>query len=1109
MSFWKLILRSLRFHARAHLGVIIGATVGSAALVGALVVGDSVRESLKELGLLRLGQVDHAIAAGDRFFRSELANQIHPSEKSWSAAVLQLPGTISSQDGAARANQVQILGVDAGFWKLAAQSADIAEIPADAVVLNQPLASQLKAKTGDTVLLRIQKPSLLSRDAPLTPQEDFSVAMRLKVLAVVTDQQMGRFSLQANQVAPFNAFVNRGVLEEKVEQKGRANLLLLGKGEKAAEVSTNSVEKELRSKWQLADAELNLRTIPATGELELHTDRVFLDPAAVEAARKADPNAKPLITYFVNDLRVGEHSTPYSMVTAMGSPIVPQEMKEDEIIINQWLADDLQAKPGDKLTLKYYVMGNGRAMEERTNNFTVHSVVLLEGAAADRNLMPDFPGLAKAESEKDWDAGFPIQLNKIRDKDEKYWKEHRGTPKAFITLAAGQKLWANRFGDFTAVRFPGSGETVESLSKKILDNLDPAAVGLAFQPVRQQALAASSQSMDIGGLFIGLSFFLIVAALLLMALLFQFGLEQRATEIGTLLALGFRPAQVRRLLLGEGVMLAFIGGVIGAVGGILYAKGMLYGLATVWRSAVGNSTLQFHIRTETLIAGIFASTIVASLTIWFALRKQARRPARELLSEGAEERMLKQGVAGRKRSRGIWIGAIAGLLALGSIGSAVAKHDSSSAETFFSAGALLLIAGLGFCAAWLGVMGGKTYGPQLSLSGLAMQNNARRRKRSLATIGLLACGAFLIASISAFRLDANQDASKRSSGTGGFALLGNSTLPVTYDLNSQAGRDFYGLNASDLEGVDAVSFRVRDGDDASCLNLNRAQKPRVLGVNPEALQKRQAFTFAKLLKGLPADKPWTALKPNVNSTVLKEDEVAAIGDENSIIYALQKKVGDTLDYTDERGHTFKLRLVGALANSVLQGNLIIDEAEFVKRFPSESGYRMFLVDALSNNVQKVSATLGRALQDAGLELTPAAQRLNEFNAVQNTYLSTFQVLGGLGLLLGSAGLGVVVLRNVQERRGELGLMLAVGFRRGALQGLVLREHVTLLILGLVVGVVAAAIGVMPALLSPGSQIPYKSLAITLAAVLLNGMIWTWLATRFALRGRLLDALRNE
>ena len=206
---------------------------------------------------------------------------------------------------------------------------------------------------------------------------------------------------------------------------------------------------------------------------------------------------------------------------------------------------------------------------------------------------------------------------------------------------------------------------------------------------------------------------------------------------------------------------------------------------------------------------------------------------------------------------------------------------------------------------------------------------------------------------------------------------------------------------------------------------------------------------------------------------------------------------------------FKLRLVGAVANSVLQGNLIIDEAEFVKRFPGESGYRMFLVDAPSNAVAGVTTTLTRALQNAGLELTPAAERLNAFNAVQNTYLSTFQVLGGLGLLLGSAGLGVVVLRNVQERRGELGLLLAVGFRRRALHWLILSEHGALLAAGLGVGAGAAVIAVMPALLSPGSQIPYASLALTLAGILLNGLLWTWLATRFALRGKLLDALRNS
>ena len=323
------------------------------------------------------------------------------------------------------------------------------------------------------------------------------------------------------------------------------------------------------------------------------------------------------------------------------------------------------------------------------------------------------------------------------------------------------------------------------------------------------------------------------------------------------------------------------------------------------------------------------------------------------------------------------------------------------------------------------------------------------------------------------------------------------------------GREFFGLGEQDLERVAFVPFRVRDGDDASCLNLNRAQQPRLLGVKPEALVGR--FTFAAAAKGLDPQKGWDLLKLPSSFSILPSSpaEIPAIGDANSIQWALGKKVGDTLDYTDEHGRNFKLRLVGAVANSILQGSLIIDEAEFIKRFPGESGYRMFLVDAPSNSVAQVSATLSRALQDAGLELTPAAQRLNAFNAVQNTYLGTFQILGGLGLLLGSAGLGVVVLRNVLERRGELGLLLAVGFRQRTLQRLVLGEHGALLGLGLGLGLVAAAIAVLPAVLSPATPLPYSSLTITLGAVLLNGFLWTWLATRHALRGNLLAALRNE
>ncbi len=330
------------------------------------------------------------------------------------------------------------------------------------------------------------------------------------------------------------------------------------------------------------------------------------------------------------------------------------------------------------------------------------------------------------------------------------------------------------------------------------------------------------------------------------------------------------------------------------------------------------------------------------------------------------------------------------------------------------------------------------------------------------------------------------------------------------DLNTTEGRDALGLNEKILKDVKFVPFRVRDGDDASCLNLNRAQQPRLLGVKPQRMRSER-FTFTSLLEGAENKAgEWPLDKRELpDRAAIPANRVPAIGDAASIQWALHKKIGDTLPYRDERGEEFEAWLVGGLANSILQGSLIIDEAEFTRRFPGVSGYRMFLIDCPSNALPQVSAELSRALQDYGFEVTPAAQRLAAFNAVQNTYLSTFQVLGGLGLLLGSAGLGIVVLRNVLERRGELALLIAVGFRRGRVQKLVLAEHAALLGLGLIIGVVSALVAILPSLLSPRGELPVMSLSLTLGGVLLFGLISTWLATRVAVRGNLLEGLRNE
>lgn len=1160
MTFRTLIRRSLRFHWRSHLGVVLGAAIGSAALIGALVVGDSVRESLREQALIRLGQVELSLSAGDRLFRSALATELASAVRDRDSAavpfepVLLVEGSASTSGGSARVNRLQVIGISPGFWNLTGESARAKSVPPGHVLLNQALATALGVTNGDVIVVRVPKPNALTGDFAVSQKSDASLALRFNVQAIVGQQELGDFSLRATPFGAFNAFVNLEELQAKLELNAQANVVLVGRNQPKEEASRYSsyllsvAQSELEANWTLADAQLQFHPTTNSHGWELKTPRVFLDAPITRAALVADANAQPILTYLATLLHAGTNATPYSMVTAAGLPWAPKDLRDDEIVVSQWLAEDLQVKPSDEIAMSYFLPESGAKLEEATNIFRVHSIVPLEMPWADRTLMPDFPGIEKAESTSEWDAGFPLTY-KVHPKDDDYWKQHRGTPKAFITLAAGQKIWGNRFGNLTAIRFAiptnavgtsstssqtvseKNGDAVEriptteeyraTLEKRILANLKLEELGLRFEPVREQALKAAEQSQDFGGLFLGFSFFVIVAALLLMAMLFQFGLEQRAPEIGTLLALGFTPKQVRQLLLREGVALSLLGGVVGTLGGLAYARAMLHGLTTIWRDAVGASALNFHFTAQTLVVGLLAGTAVSALTIWWSLRKFVKRPARELLvgeigSEQSKVRSLRSTV----------IGAGALLAALGLVSLAVAKGDTSNAGIFFGAGALVLVAGLSFASGRLAGLGGapssssartasqaqradQVIGAPITLPSLAVRGCARRRKRSLSTVAMLACGSFLIVSIGVFRLDANRDATKRSSGTGGFVLIGETTMPVVQDLNSQSGRDFFALSDQDVAGVNVVPFRVQEGDEASCLNLNRAQKPRLLGVKPELLEGR--FSFAGMIHGPPQDLKWNLLRPLPEGVQFDSDVplVPAIGDANSVQWAMGKKLGDTIDFTDSQGRPFKVWIVATVGNSILQGNLLIDEALFVQRFPETSGYRMFLIDAPSNQVSEVSATLSRAMQDVGLELTPAAQRLAQFNAVQNTYLGTFQVLGGLGLLLGSVGLGIVVLRNVLERRAELALLMAVGFRKATVQRLLLLENGALLVAGLLLGVVAASVAVLPAILSPNAQLPVASLTLTLVAVLLNGALWTWAATRLAVRGDLLAALRNE
>jgi putative ABC transport system permease protein len=1118
MNIWKLAIRSLLFYRRTNIGVLLSVLVATAVLTGALLTGDSVRFSLAQMARSRLGKTQLAISAQNRFFTEELAGSLSAELDVPVAAVLNLRGLITGGDNSKDAARVNVFGVERRFFELAPDGivSPAVTIKDDFAVLNEPLAKKMDVFAGGQIVLRIEKPATMPREAALTPVADLTAGYRLTIGDLAGAAQFGRFSLQAEQLWPLNVFVPLDWLQEKAGRPGQVNLLLAANNDKGS-LDIETAENALKKNWRIEDAELELRRLDKQGVWELRSKKVFIDSVLGQAALGANTNSTGILSYFVNEIKLGDKATPYSMITAMGKTagsIIPLDMQDDEVIISQWLADDLAAKAGDRIELSYFAFDSMRKIREQSTSFRIRRILPMDSPTLDRELMPDFPGLADVNNCRDWEPGIEIDLNKIRDKDQQYWDNYKGTPKAFITLSAGQKIWVNRYGDLTAVRYPLESYSRDDIVGSILSSLEPASAGLFFQPVARQAEAAMKGSTDFGSLFLGLSMFVIISALILTSLVFIFGVESRSEETGLLLAVGFEPALVRRLLLIEGLFICIFGAIAGIAAGLLYTRLVVLGLSTVWSGAVGFSQILFHAEPSSLVIGIFCCVAISLGAIRLSLRRLLKRPARQLMAGGLrwefsakkiitkDTKDVKKAVLKSNGRIGILIAATASIGAIILIFMTSSASAGSASGTFFLAGALLLIAAFGFTDGVLKIIAVRTGGVLTGLGGLGLRNSTRRRGRSLAVVMLLACGVFMVIAVSANKTRPPEGTPSRDSGTGGFALYGQTSIPLLQKLDSSSAIKALGLDEKLMQGVTVVNLRVHQGDDASCLNLNRPQTPQVLGVDAEQLKNRGSFSFAGTIKVQDANNSgWGILidsksDPNV---------IPAAGDYNTIMWALGKKLGDFAGYVDDRGRPFQLQIAAMVKSSILQGSLIISEEEFIRRFPSDEGYRIFLIDVPQDKAAALAGHLTIRLADYAMELTSSNERLAGFMALENTYLSIFGLLGALGLVLGSVGLALVVLRNVLERRCELAMLRAVGFNKGSIKKLLIEEHAGIALCGLFFGTASALLAITPALKERPAQMPF----ITIIAIAASAIFWVWLAASIAMRGDFINALRDE
>jgi ABC-type antimicrobial peptide transport system permease subunit len=1131
-----LLKRSLRYYWRTNVAVVLGVATAVAVLAGALLVGNSVRASLRDLVLQRLGQTSLVVTSSG-FLREQLANDIQndsrfvPNGFSGTCPLISLESTVTHEPSKRVGSGIKVYGVDDRFWRFNGREGITAAPQNRNVFVSQTLANELGTKIGESLLVQIEKPSAIPLESLHSKKEELGKIVRLSVGEILNDEALGEFSIQPQQAGVRAVFVSLELLQRELDQPGKVNLILVSEAAGGTQTGkSEALTTILRERFKLADLGIELRSIKVDEQPVIsleHDSRVIPESLATVAGETATSLAlrpSPIFSYLANNISSGDRSIPYSLVTAVdeqefehlrGSGTTSATQSDlPPIIINEWAAADLGVQQGDQIAVEYYLWHEGGRLETKTAMFQLAAVAQIRGLAADKNLVPEYPGITGSANLSDWDPPFPIDLKRIRPKDEDYWHQYRTTPKAFVPLQVGQDLWQTRFGKQTSIRFAprDSGENLlASFEEKLRAAVNPLLLGVTILQVRSQGLEASRGATDFGEYFLYFSFFLVISALLLTVLFFKLGVEQRIREIGVLRAMGFDPSRIRKLFLIEGTILALAGSLIGLLGAIIYGQLMMLGLRTWWVDAVGTTSLKLHISPLSLLLGAVGGIIAALLCVALTLRSLGKKSTRSLLA-GVITSVTKL-TTGNASMRFVTSLRIALFLTISGLSllAAAALHLVGQVAGFFGGGTLLLVALLFYQASWLrrrqkNPLAGTGWWP---IARLGFRNTTYRPSRSILCIALIASAAFIIVAVDLFRHREGTPTEERKSGTGGFPLLAESLLPLLNDPNSPEGREALNLIGdtaqSSLKDVTFTRFRVQPGDDASCLNLYQPRNPKIVAPTNDFLQSnRFLFQGSIAITSEEAANPWLLLNRQFS-----DGAIPVIADANSLNYVLHLKLGDNLivQYGDRPA---RLRVVAALSDSLFQSELLMSEANFLRLFPEQQGYRFFLIDLPNADLSPaVTAALEDRLVDFGFDVQHTSERLASFHRVENTYLSTFQMLGGLGLILGTIGLSAVLLRNVLERRRELALMRAVGYSSRHFTLMIIAENAVLLFGGVITGTICALLAIAPVLSMRHGSFSNLSLFVLLLAVSVSGLAASVVATWATLRAPLLTALRAE
>ena len=1052
-------------------GLCLGGLIGTSVIAGALITGDSLDNMVTEQSVAALGEIDMVVTS-PRFFDHSVYSTLKKDGNITAltdgiAPLITSPGTVRYGQTGSVEGGVNVYGIDNSFYEFGSFYNSGRKIPnlyQGDCVINTVLADNLGVGTGDRITLQLRDPD--PSDTLFLNSGETTFSVNLTVAEIYENRGLGSINLNSRNTNVNNLFLPMTELQETLGESGGINTVIISNSgdELAGTAKDGKVVEALHAVLDdlFGLTEVGYEVLTANDLIVLtHRDVLFEEKEDFQFHDSIPTSG--LLTYFVNSMGHGNSSLSYSILTGIntladaafgdfhsgGSILELKEIGEDEIVINNWTSDRLGAGPGDIVSINYTVLDNNYRRTDHEISLRVKAVVDITGKAADRWLMPDIPGIKEIDTCDEWAPPFDIDLSSIRDADREYWNLYGGVPKGYIDLDLAQRLFGNFQGDLThlKIRPPGKNSTV-------LNELDgrqgAGDFGITIKTVKADHLATREGMWIFTGMFLAFGTMIIIAGALLIMNIFMGMVLNRKREIGILRSQGAGNLAVGMTFFTEGAVYSLISAALGVGFGIAVARSIVYGLNTVWARSIESNDLTLYFTGPTILVsfslGLFVCLISIIIPVFFISRMNVADTIHMRQHVSQRKRKTKAGEIsaffGNRRRLLLNLTGVLMVLYVLFYSIFIMKGEGENLVTTFMINGSILVLGLFMLVVnnhiWLaGLLGRRGAVGRIAVSGVM-----RRRTRTFLAVLSLSFVVFIIVALSV--IDSNQqrrldDELDRQSG--GYDIMAISTIPVTSDIASSD----HGF----MDEASVVQIRSVGEPGGTCSNMNARFPPQMIGVPQDFIEYNKVSFSSSIYEGKNDREIWRTLEKEATNDAY----IPIVVDLNTLVWVYGGDLGDTFTVTGDLGNEHTLKVTGIMDNSIFAGMFIMSERNIEKVFPLTAKYTYFLFRSeatpgdLAMEIEKEMASYG---MDASATRDVVRSNM-EFEA---SYMRIFQFYLVLGLLVGSAGIGVIVYRSASERKFEMGILRSLGMANRQVALSFIYEASFISISGIVIGALA-------------------------------------------------------